>query len=121
MKTFLAVYTGSKSSRATSEWDSLDPKTQKEREAAAMDEWSKWATKNAGSIVDNGAPLGTTKRVDRGGVSDTHNDIAAYVIVQADSHEAAADLFVNHPHFTIFPGDAVEIMECLPMPEMPNA
>jgi len=42
--------------------------------------------------------------------------MAAYVIVQAESHEAAAKLFENHPHFTIFPGDAVEIMECLPLP-----
>jgi hypothetical protein len=38
------------------------------------------------------------------------------VIVQADSHEAAARLFEKHPHFMIFPGDSVEVMECLPMP-----
>jgi hypothetical protein len=38
------------------------------------------------------------------------------VIVQAESHEAAAKLFENHPHFTTFPGDSVEIMECLPLP-----
>ena len=35
--------------------------------------------------------------------------------ILAESHEAAAKLFENHPHFTIFPGDSVEIMECLPM------
>jgi hypothetical protein len=40
----------------------------------------------------------------------------ANVIVQAESHEAAAKLFENHPHFTIFPGDSVEIMECLRLP-----
>ena len=51
------------------------------------------------------------------GVSDIKNVMAAYVIVQAESHEAAARLFENHPHFTIFPGDSVEIMECLPFPE----
>ena len=27
-----------------------------------------------------------------------------------------AKLFEKHPHFTIFPGDSVEIMECLPIP-----
>ena len=42
--------------------------------------------------------------------------MAAYTVVQAESHEAAAKLFLNHPHFTIFPGDGVEIMECLPIP-----
>jgi hypothetical protein len=25
-------------------------------------------------------------------------------------------MFVNHPHFTLLPGDAVEILECLPLP-----
>ena len=30
--------------------------------------------------------------------------------------EAAAKLFERHPHFTIFPGDSVEIMECVPLP-----
>ena len=43
--------------------------------------------------------------------------MAAYVIVQAESQEAAAKIFVNHPHFTVFPGEAVEVMECLPVPD----
>jgi hypothetical protein len=45
--------------------------------------------------------------------------MTGYVIVQAESHEAAARMFENHPHFTIFPGDSVEIMECLPIPGQP--
>ena len=45
--------------------------------------------------------------------------LAGYTIVEAESQEAAARLFLNHPHFMIFPGDGVEVMECLPMPEMP--
>jgi hypothetical protein len=44
--------------------------------------------------------------------------MGGYVIVEAESHEAAAQMFKNHPHFSIFPGEAVEIMECLPMPKM---
>ena len=38
--------------------------------------------------------------------------------MQAESYDDAAKLFLNHPHFTIFPGDSVEVMECLPMPKM---
>ena len=34
-----------------------------------------------------------------------------------ESHEAAAKMFEGHPHFTIFPGEAVEIMEVLPIPD----
>jgi hypothetical protein len=42
--------------------------------------------------------------------------MAAYVIVWAESQEAAARLFERHPHFAIFPRDGVEVMECLPIP-----
>ena len=63
-----------------------------------------------------GGPLGKTKRVSAQGIADTKNAMTGYVIVQAESHEAAAKMFERHPHFTIFPGEAVEIMECLPIP-----
>lgn len=42
--------------------------------------------------------------------------MTGFVVVEAESHDAAAALFVNHPHFAIFPGEAVEIMEALPIP-----
>ena len=83
-----------------------------------MEQWSKWATDNKGSIVDMGSPLGKTKRVDNNGVSDVSNEMGAWTIVQAESADEAAKLFLNHTHFTIFPGERVEIMECLPMPKM---
>ena len=81
-----------------------------------MAAWEAWAGKNQASIVDQGSPLGKTKRVSADGISDVRNNLAAYTVVQADSHEAAARMFEQHPHFMIFPGDGVEIMECLPMP-----
>jgi hypothetical protein len=37
-------------------------------------------------------------------------------MVEAESQDEAARLFLNHPHFTIFPGEGVEIMEILPGP-----
>ena len=88
------------------------------REKAGMEGWMKWAKDNEASIVDLGSPLGKTKRIDAEGISDTKNEITAYTIVQAESHEAAAELFANHPHFMIFPGQSVEVMECLPLPKM---
>ena len=78
--------------------------------------WMDWGAANAAAIVDQGSPLGKTKRASAQGVSDSKNALTGYVIVQAESHEAAARLFESHPHFTIFPGDSVEIMECLPLP-----
>src|SRR5687767_1041828 len=42
-----------------------------------------------------------TKRVSPDGISDTRNAMTGYVIVKAESHEAAARLFEDHPHFSI--------------------
>lgn len=73
---------------------------------------------HAAAIVDSGGPLGKTKRVGPEGITDISNSAAAYVIVEADSHQAAAEMFRNHAHFTHFPGEAVEIMPILPVPGM---
>lgn len=118
MKKFLAVYLGSESGAAHKKWEALDEKTRERKEKDGMTGWMKWAEGNARSMVDNGSPLGTTKRISANGIADVTNQIVAYTIVQAESHEAAAKLFVNHPHFVIFPGDSVEVMECLPIPGM---
>ena len=116
MKKFCAIYLGTPAGRE--KWNKLDEATRKQREQQGMKAWGDWATKYKAAIVDNGAPLGKTKRADARGISDTSNAMAAYTIVQAESHDAAAKMFENHPHFTIFPGEAVEIMECLPIPGM---
>ena len=81
-----------------------------------MAAWKAWAEKNQSSIVDQGAPLGKTKRITAEGIADSRNNIGAHTVVQAESQEAAARLFEQHPHFAIFPGDGVEVMECLSMP-----
>ena len=115
MKNFLAVYMGTQEARA--KWDGLSDAERKKREAAGIEAWMSWGRKNSAAIVDQGAPLGKTKRASPQGVVDIKNAMTGYVIVRAESHAAAAKLFENHPHFTIFPGDSVEIMECLPLPQ----
>ncbi|WP_372785219.1 hypothetical protein [Phenylobacterium sp.] len=108
MKTFLAVYTGSPSGAPAD----LDPATM----AKGMAAWGGWMQDHAAAVVDTGGPLGKTKRVSPSGVADIRNQMSGYVVVRAESHEAAAKLFEGHPHFSIFPGDGVEIMEVLPIP-----
>ena len=117
MKRFVGIYLGTEATLERSGWKQLDKEQREAREAAGIKAWMEWGTANAAAIVDQGAPLGKTKRVAADGISDIKNNMTGYVVVQAESHEAAAKLFENHPHFTIFPGDAVEIMECLPIPE----
>src|SRR5689334_15464292 len=114
MKTFMAVFTGS--AKAMEEWKALDADTRAARERQGLEAWKQWVATHSAALVDTGAPLGKTKRVSTAGITDIRNQMAAYCVVRADTHEAAATLFNGHPHFTIFPGDGVEVMECLPIP-----
>ncbi len=116
MKKYMAVFTGTPESMAR--WNALEEGERRRREAEGMQAWHEWGRRLGDAIVDDGAPLGRTKRVTAAGIADVRNNLAAYTVVQAESHEAAARLFEGHPHFAIFPGDGVEIMECLPIPEM---
>lgn len=116
MKKFLAKFIGTATSAEKAKWESENDSKKAELVNAGMQAWGKWVQDHQKSIVDYGSPLGKTKRVNKAGISDIVNQDTAYVVVQAESHEAAAKMFIGHPHFTIFPGDSVEIMECLPMP-----
>jgi len=81
-----------------------------------MAAWKAWVEKNQGALVAMGGQLGKTKKVSQRGVADVSNEMGAFTVVRAESHEAAAKLFENHPHFVIFPGESVEIMPVLPIP-----
>lgn len=115
MKKFLAVYFGSPESME--KWASLSEAAKKDRQKEGVKVWGSWADKNSKMIKDIGNPLGKTKKVNQIGISDTKNLLTAYTIVEAETHDEAAKLFLNHPHFQIFPGDCIEIMECLDIPK----
>jgi hypothetical protein len=110
MKKFVCLYTGSENpSRGPGDLT-------KDDRAKGMAAWTKWMSDHASAVVDHGGPLGKTLKASRSGVNPTKNLIAGYVIVQAESQEAAAGIFEGHPHFAIFPGEGVEVMEVLPIP-----
>lgn len=116
MKTFLAVYTGTPNSPQRTNWSKLDDAARSARHSAGMKAWGDWGTRYQSSVVAQGGPLGKTKRVSPQGIADVSNNLAGYTLVKAESQDAAARMFEHHPHFTIFPGEAVEIMEVLPIP-----
>ncbi len=115
MKKFLAIYRG-EPSKGDSEWDKLSKEEGQKRIQQGMESWGRWMQENSGSVVDIGGPLGKTLQVDKKGVAPIINRDCGYVILEAATHEEAAKKFLNHPHFSIFPGENVEIMECLPIP-----
>ena len=114
--TFLAVFLGSKNSAKWAAWNALSETERKAREMRGIAAWKAWVEKHQASLVQMGGPLGKTKRVGPGGIADVSNEMGAFTVVRAASHEAAAKMFEDHPHFSIFPGESVEVMPVLPIP-----
>jgi hypothetical protein len=114
--TYLAVFVGSKTSAKMAAWNALSEAERKAKEKAGMAAWKAWMEKHHAALAAMGGPLGKTKRVGPGGVADIANEMGAFTVVRAESHEAAAKMFEHHPHFAIFPGEAIEIMPVLPIP-----
>jgi hypothetical protein len=114
--TFLAVFTGSKTNPRMQAWMALPETEQKARMVEGIAAWHGWMDRNKSAIVFDGGPLGKTKKTGPGGIEDISNSMGGFCVIKADSHEAAAKLFENHPHFTIFPGEGVEVMQVMPIP-----
>ena len=113
-KKFIALYLVPASVMA--DWAKTDPETKKAEEQKMQAAWGKWMTDHSKTITLTEAG-GKTKRVTANGISDTRNDIMLYSFVEAESHEAAAKAFENHPHLQI-PQASIEIMYVRPMGDM---
>jgi len=111
MKKFIVLYLVPAAVMA--DWAKTDPEIKKPAEEKMQADWGRWMQDHAGMISNTGAG-GKTKRVTASGVSDTKNDIIMYSFVEAESHEAAAKAFENHPHLQI-PQSSIEVMYVRPM------
>ena len=120
MPRFVALYMGWERPEDQAAWNALSAAEQTQRQQDGMTAWGQWVERHRAVIVDTGSPLGKTLIASPAGTTAGHNAVTAYVIVDAASHEAAARMFENHPHFSIFPGRSVEILEFLPMPGAPQ-
>ncbi len=114
MPRFLAVYTMPPD--AVARFRRLPKAEQDAIDARGLKQWTEWQTRNAVAIVDAGGMVGRTTRVTKDGIAPATNPFCGYLIVEAESAEAAARLFENHPHFSIFPGDGVDVMPCVTEP-----
>lgn len=115
---FLAVYLGSTTGTKMAAWRALPEAERKAREQEGMAAWLGWVEKHKSVIVEIGGPLGKTRRIDASGIAEVSNALTGFTVVRAASQEEAAKLFENHPHFAIFPGEAIEVMPVLPIPQM---
>jgi hypothetical protein len=113
MKKFLVTYLAPGS--VIDNWKQTAPETRKAAEAQMQNDWKNWMSSHAGIFVDKGAGVGKTRRVTAQGSAAARNDVMLYAIVQAESHEAAAKMFEDHPHLRI-PQSSIEIMEIHALP-----
>ncbi|MFS2151086.1 hypothetical protein [Rhizobium sp. Rhizsp42] len=108
MPRFLAVYT-----MKHEDFDAFRrlPKSEQDAiDAKGVPLWMAWEERNAAAILDRGGMVGKTTRVNKEGVAEASNALCGYLVVEAENAEAAARLFLDHPHITVFPGDGVDIM-----------
>jgi hypothetical protein len=113
MKKFMVLYMAPRA-----EFENMMKNATPEQQKKGMDAWMQWMGKHKKSIVEGGAPLGKSKRVDAKGTSNIKNEVGGYSLVQARSHDDAAKLFgKDHPHLHM-PGAWIEIIEVMPMPGM---
>lgn len=87
------------------------------QQAEFMAAWASWAQQHASAFVDTGAPLYMKKRVTAQGVSDFVDSKTGYAIVAAESHDAAVQIFADHPHLALHPGNWIEVLQC---PDTPS-
>ncbi len=114
---YLAIFLGSKTNPKMVAWNAMSEKEQQAKMKEGIAAWKAWVAKHQSAIVEMGGPLGKTKKITARSIEDVSNEMSGFTVVRADSHEAAAKMFENHPHFTNFPGESVEVMPVLQIPE----
>lgn len=111
---YLAIFTMDKSGPRYRTWKAMSETRQAETAETGVAAVKAWEAAHADAILYAGGPLGPTKRIgDDGAVTDVVNLLTVFMVVRADSHEAAVRLFDGHPHMSIFPCDGVEVMPVL--------
>ncbi len=115
MKKFMAVYM--MPSAGLEAWMQLPETERKSQESAMQKEWQTWEETNKAALTGETAGMGKTKRITKGGVADTKNDMMLFTTLEAASHEDAVAIFVNHPHLAI-EGAWIDVMPINPLPGM---
>jgi hypothetical protein len=96
---------------AIQDWiKNVDEATRTKQSNEMMESWKQWIAAHESVILDKGLPLGKTKRIMTEGITDVKNDLNWYLVVQAESHDAAAEMFKDHPHLHI-PTSYIEVMD----------
>lgn len=111
---FLVLYNAP--AAALEAWMAQPEEARKADEEKMKGEWDAWIKANGANLKET-AGAGKTKRVTSAGVADVKNDVMMYSMVEGESAEAVANMFVGHPHFGI-PGGWIDVMPANVLPGM---
>lgn len=89
-------------------WMALPEEERKAQELEMQSQWNEWLSQHKDAVIET-AGVGRPKRVSKSGTEDARNDLMMYSFVEAESIDAAAKMFEQHPHFGI-PGAIIEVM-----------
>lgn len=110
MKKYLAIYYSP--AEAMEKMATATP----EEKMAGMAPWMAWKEKAGNAIVDFGAPLmGGQGTADGNNWSNSNKEVSGYGIVEAESMDAAKELFKDHPHLPWHPDTKIGIYEMVNM------
>lgn len=112
MKTYLVLFTCSENSKNHLAWKRLSSEEQRIRSDQGTIALQKWIDQYQQKIIFHGGSLSKmTSVVDSNGALDIPSQMGAFFVVEAESKEMVTSMFLNHPHFSIFPGDSIQILE----------
>lgn len=111
MTKYLAILNGSAD-------ESDEAELTDEQQMEFMQAWGAWAQAHESALIDPGSPLFRKRRLSHQGVDEFEDNRVAYAIVAADTHDAAVEMFREHPHLSLMPGNSIDIVECPAVPEM---
>ena len=124
---YLAVFTSNKGSAKWRAWYAMGEDERRVKDEAGLAALKAWDEAHRDVIVYQGGPLGATKRASETDVGRAHRrwprargsilrqaqDKLTLPLVAAHHERASAGRFEGHPHMTLFPRDAVDVMPLL--------
>lgn len=101
MSNYVFAYHGRKLSESSKEGDKY------------IEEWKAWVGRLGHVLVNPGTPLGNSKTVSAGGISDDggSNPLSGFSIVKADSMDAALEMARRCPHLEHGTIEVAEVKE----------
>lgn len=114
LKKFLVLFLAP--TAVLADWAKTDPGIKKVEEEKMRAGWQRWMGDHA-SMIRATEAAGKTKEVTASGIADIKNEIMLYSIVEAASHDEAAQAFASHPHLGI-PKSSIQVMEIRAMGPM---